>query len=1614
MKQIYLTRKRKLFLLLQCLCWLLFSSVLHAQNPIHLSWNSETGCQVYEDREKGYDELILDGICVRVCENTSVTYTLNGTDPGWQSPTWQVAGGVITAQAGNTCTVKWGLAGTGAVTATVNTPTGIQHVKTICIEIINGPRASFGLFPNLDAKTGSVCRDEILFFTNTSSPNGGSDLISYYWDFGDNTFSSAFEPSHTYTAEGNYTVTLTVRNACNCVSVRTMKIRVLSPSFEIICPGVVCEGERATYSLSDEAKELCGEFIWSVKGGTIVGDPHSFEITVDWDQVDESGFGYVTFDPKGCKTKCYTPTTIKIPVIKNKGTIKGETVVCEGQPYHYTLPQWPDTNFIWTLIDNGTGATMVITDQRNEVIIRTEHPGDIELRAVYKNELLNCGGTASLRISVLPVAYVNGPLEMCEGQQGVYSISGGYYANWVLNGPNTNLTGSGTSFSANFQFPGSYTLQVSSSDFCKPSVIVINVGALPAMPPAITGPLQMCPDTPLQYSITGNAPGVITRWEAVNGEIVGSSTGNEVTVIFNGAATSPFVLNTWNESTNSPYCRSLVRSTVIGRLVVPTVVTGNQAVCPSSYESYSVGYTAGDQYTWSIASNLGSISSGNGTPTVQVLWNQVTTTQVVDLQLTIRKCGKNYTTVYPVKILASPVFTITAPQLICRGENYAPVVSSSPALTSWQSITWDFGDGTIITNVVNPVHLYTQLNGNDTNYTVTVTVVGANGCTSTVTTTRQITVMPSPVALITPGNDFAFCTQGEINDLLTATIQTGYGSVSGIEWYYNNTLIPGTSGVYSYAPTNFGKYYAIVRNTNNCQTKTNEVNIIQSCGTSPGCTISPAPQVNVSLINNCGTITASGSFNGSPIGVSWSQSPNMTAGPQTNTSAQFTVTKAGNYSVFYFVTYTGTNGEPCTVFRQANVIVPYIPDVKYNVSCGATPGTYAVTLLDASNFYTGTSIQNWQFIVDGNTVSNGGNNQHTLSLTPGLHTVELRISGGGAPACSKTITVDLQAFPTANFSFVDYTCLDAGVHFSVANQPGMTYLWEFGDGSSNTQQNPDKKFATGGIKNVKLTVTNKYGCSTSMTKTVNVRFMSIEGYLNTPARACKGGVITLQYVNQGTVTPQNFYWMQGQTLLGTTSTGTFPVTQSGNYWVIAEDQYGCKKTNISGVNAVFASAPSVVFTGPNAVCAGQYFELSANAGPNITYIWQLNGATIPGTTLPKLAQILYYPGTYTYTVIATGSDGNGGFCSTAVSHTVTVYDVPGQPQLSFTMDNCNRYRIKLEATGSGPGTYTWSNGMQGSEIFVTEGGPYQVRFTNPSGCSTTAQFEVPKNPENYLWIFPSGCYVFCYKQSTNILIGPAASFPYWEWTLNGNIASSGSGAVAPYMVSNPGTYTLALDNGLCEKRSKPMDVILKDCQRCLFEVEIKDITVDSKPFCHYVVHMNIYNPYGYDIVVNLSAPGTGIFQPGSLLVQPGNNPYSVNFIPTTGFMGGSVNMVFEAELKKSELCQSTRKVNFPALCYSSRPVEVTEGDVVTDFDELMIVPNPVKSDTELRYHYAGKDVPQRTIEIYSIMGYLLESYSPKDAVGVWKVNLSRYPSGQYIVVMKENGVIKIQKNLAKN
>ncbi len=1619
------TTIKKLLFIKFLLLTLLNCNYLFAQEPITITYEGEVQCMEFSNVEERlkYAELIAQyGECKRVCESSTVTYNLAGGTGTVTGTQWLVTGGTIISSSATQVTVTWGLTGFAVLSAIVDTANGPVTIPEMCIQLIISPEANFNLPPQREELMGCVNQD--LYFDNLSTDNDGSDLYSYYWDFGDGTFSSEFEPVHSYDRPGEYEIVLTVRNLCNCVSKVVRRIRIGEETFPIICPNVVCEGEIATYSVGQIGKDRCHDFRWHVEGGHIISDPNNYEIQVLWDHVDDTGFGYVSFDTSGCEVQCPGVATIKVPVIKNIGHITGEIEVCSRSQYKYTLPQWPATLFNWTLDDGGTGATLVYTDQRNEVAINTGENGTIILRCNYNNTVANCSGTAELIINVKPSTAIMGEVKLCPDTEKTYYLDSGLEGEWVLVTPTgTEPVHTGTDYTYEFTEPGNYTLSVTGDDFCAPDPLLITVYPNPPMPGALVPgtAVPVCPNTPLTYTVPTPPPGHTVYWEVVGGTINGPSTGEEVTITFNPGLLS-YQINTYTRRITDPYCTSPVRTTTINRVQFNPVITGDVNVCANNYATYQTAYADGDDYQWTIIGPAkGSVSSGNGTPQVDILWNNTAVNTTAQIKLVVTKCGIVETRYFNVNVLTAPAITLNGPTQLCRDQAGNWNVSSSMGITSG-SITWDFGDGTINTYTITPStpnltksHDYNIVNTGSLSYTVTVTITGVNGCDGTVTASKNVTVLPAPVAQMTPTINRTFCTAAEIDVEFEVAVQAG--STIGtyqIEWYRSGTHLTAEDGNTSIlaASYGFGTYRAKIINGNGCFIWTNETRIIQRCP-EPGCSIQPT--MGISWSNDCGTINATGTATGVTVLSAFWVATTLTPATSTANPAVFTTENAGNYDLVYNVNYM-VGGQACSAMINETVTVPYIAGINYSVECSATPGQYKVTLFNTTNFLAAHEPTNIQYYNGSSLIPSGtGLNEFDIQLAPGSYTFKIIVSEPGGAPCEAEVSVVLPAMPNSTISPLTQTvCYNTPAVFAplAAIDPESTYLWDFGDTTQNRNPNASRVYQVAGTYTVTLTVTNKYGCSSTSTATATMRPDTITGVITaSAAQVCDGNTITLTY--SGTPVTGYAWKKDGVTIPGANGS-TYVATTNGSYSVEVTDVNGCKE-DIPAVSAKFLTLPVPTVTGPTHACSDEEFQLTAGPEPdgtNITYYWYLYGSLIAYGNSPDVTLYAGAAGSYDY--VLTVQQNNGGtYCSASVTHHVEVFETPEKPEIHVTMVNCITYEIKLEASSPSSGTYTWSNGMTGDAISVYEGGPYMVTLTSASGCASNHQVYVPKRPDSYLWVFPAGCYTFCERLDYPELIGPLADFSVWEWQESGSAVQSGSNSpVSPYTIMGPGSYSLYLDNGLCRATSDVMEVTHERCD-CKIKYEISKIDVKEKEFCYYAFNLYLDNPGGTPISVTVSLdPGMGVVQPSTVVVPPGGGTFYFTVIPI-GISGGMHHIHLSATAnEKGEICFNDFNVEFPPLCGqgASSARTIQDGNGILPLS-LTIVPNPVEDVADLHYVYTeGKNA---RIEVYSLMGILLETYTPEESAGIWKVNMARYAAGQYIVVMKQDGEIIQQKNLVK-
>jgi PKD repeat protein len=155
---------------------------------------------------------------------------------------------------------------------------------TILISCQKQPTASFNV-GNSNIKVGTV-----VAFTNTSQ-----DADSYVWNFGDGTQSTDENPSHTYNAEGNFTITLQAlskngkkkNSATNSIVVAAATPAIIATDFTY-SPSTIYVGEAVTFTAQTSSSTVS----WNFGDGTnssLKNPTHSYDNTGFYDVVLTAG-----------------------------------------------------------------------------------------------------------------------------------------------------------------------------------------------------------------------------------------------------------------------------------------------------------------------------------------------------------------------------------------------------------------------------------------------------------------------------------------------------------------------------------------------------------------------------------------------------------------------------------------------------------------------------------------------------------------------------------------------------------------------------------------------------------------------------------------------------------------------------------------------------------------------------------------------------------------------------------------------------------------------------------------------------------------------------------------------------------------------------------------------------------------------------------------------------------------------------------------------------------------------------------------------------------------------------------------------------------------------------
>ncbi len=276
----------------------------------------------------------------------------------------------------------------------------------------------------------------------------------------------------------------------------------------------------------------------------------------------------------------------------------------------------------------------------------------------------------------------------------------------------------------------------------------------------------------------------------------------------------------------------------------------------------------------------------------------------------------------------------------------------------------------------------------------------------------------------------------------------------------------------------------------------------------------------------------------------------------------------------------------------------------------------------------------WDF-GDGN-VSSSQNPEHTYQ-TEGSYTVCLTTTNSvGIDSSCQVLVVD-NLLPDPAFTFQDAG--PATIQFSdqSTNDP-QSWLWDFGDGNTSNQQNPEHTYATEGQYTVCLTTTNTFGSDSTCATVAITNLVPMVSFSTDSV-----GLGTIQFTDLSTNTPTSWLWDFGDGNTSTTQNPTHTFPAEGNYTVCltSTNSFGsdssCASVLIQGIVPVVDFSITALDSGQI-----QFTDLTSNM-PN-SWLWDFGD----GNTSFEQNPIHSYISTGDYTVCLTATNAFATDSSCAV------------------------------------------------------------------------------------------------------------------------------------------------------------------------------------------------------------------------------------------------------------------------------------------------------------------------------------------------------------------------------
>ena len=808
-------------------------------------------------------------------------------------------------------------------------------------------------------------------------------------------------------------------------------------------------------------------------------------------------------------------------------------------------------------------------------------------------------------------------------------------------------------------------------------------------------------------------------------------------VTFNNTSTGTGTLNyTWwfGDGTSSTNVNPIHSYTTPGSYTV-TLITQNTFGCTDTLAKTNAINVGSVQANFSVTANacVGSavnISNTSTPATVSSYWSfgdgsfstdvnpvkvyAAAGTYSIKLINNFGACTDSITKT--ITINAKPTASFTANNTIaCSVPATVQFLNNSVGGVSYQ---WNFGNGNTST-LQNPTHTFTSFG----NYTVALVVVGANGCTDSLSKTDLVKIGAPKISNIirTPKEG---CVPLNVNaNAVVSSLQP----ISNYEWTFGDGgFSANMNSTHTYTTEGTFTIQLVITTTGGCK-DTLAIQDAVKVGHKPTADFEGTPRV---ACPTTGVHFTDLSTNGPIDKWQW------WFGDSKQSTLQNPTTTYSDTGFFNVRLAVWNNGCSDTI-SKGNYMYIKPPIAKFSQKINDCNNKLKVVFIDSSK---GAQSYVWNF-GDG-TTSTLANPVHVYA-TAGTYVVTLSVFNADCShSKARTIIVDDKKGNLK--ASADTICRNGAVSFSIDSINtafSATYKWNVGTGSALTTSTPnlDYIYTQQGTYAVSVEITYSNGCIDTLRYAKGIKVFGPTANFNALTQQyCAGTNIqfTENATSDGVHPISTFTWNYGDGTITNYNAGPFThqYANAGNYGVLLKvtDLFGCTDS-VYKANAVSISKSIAAFVeNDTLICPGTALQLnSQSVGNNLTYQWSLGDGS--QSSLMNPSHIYTNQGTYTIQLAV--KDQLGCTDTLVKINRVKVY----LPVARFTMSDstavCPPLLVNMTNNSLNAGYHNWTFGdgssssvMNAAHLFTYPGNyTVKLKVTNTGGCADSLTKQVSIN-----------------------------------------------------------------------------------------------------------------------------------------------------------------------------------------------------------------------------------------------------------------------------------------------